>query len=140
MQINPYLNFNGTCEEAFRLYESALGGKITVLMTHGSSPMADQTPPELKDKIMHVCLEAGNNRLMGSDAPMSSPSNGSSISIALHVDTAEEADKVFSGLSEGGKVIMPLSETFWADRFGMLVDRFGISWMINLEKKQDNLS
>lgn len=134
MRLNPYVTFNGNCAAAFRFYEKALGGKIAMTMTYGESPMADQTPPEMRNKVMHTRLISGELVLMGSDAPPErySPSKGSML--ALGVDTPQEAERLFHALAEKGTVTMPIAETFWAQRFGMLTDQFGIPWMVNCEK------
>ena len=133
MKMNPYLNFNGQCAEAFRFYEQALDGKIEVLTTFGESPMAGEMPPETHGRVMHVRLVAGDAVLMGSDSPPEYFEKPQGISIAIHVDDPEKADRIFNALAEGGTVTMALEQTFWARRFGMLVDRFGIPWMLNVE-------
>ena len=133
MQIQTYLLFDGTCGEAFRLYERVLGGKIDFIQTHGESPMADQTPPELRDKIMHVHMTVGDQAIMGSDAPPQHFEKPQGFSVSLGIDDPAEAERVFNGLSEGGQVTMPLQKTFWAERFGMLVDPYGTPWMVNCQ-------
>jgi PhnB protein len=134
MKINPYLFFDGRCVEAFDLYEKHLGGKIEFKMTHGESPMAAETPKERQGKILHARMKVGGADLMGSDAPPERYDKPKGFFISLNVDTPAEAERVFKILSEGGKVHMPLEETFWARRFAMVVDRFDIPWMINCEK------
>jgi PhnB protein len=134
MTINPYLNFNGNCAEAFKFYEKCLGAKILMMMTHGDSPMASQTPPGWKDKIMHARLVVDDQVLMGSDAPPDHFHTPQGFSIAIGAKEPAEADRIFSALSDGGSVSMPIQETFWARRFGMFVDKFGIAWMVNCEK------
>jgi PhnB protein len=134
MQLNPYLTYNGTCEAAFRLYERCLGGKIVAMIPHEGSPMADRVPPEWRNKIMHARLVVGDEVLMGSDAPPEHYQEPKGFSVTLGIDNPTEAERVFNALSENGTVKMPLQQTFWAVRFGMLVDRFGIPWMINCEK------
>jgi PhnB protein len=133
MQMNPYLGFNGKCEAAFKFYEKVLSGKILMMMKYGDSPMAGQTSPDFKDKIMHARLAVGDKLLMGSDAPpqMYEPMKG--ISITLSLDKPEDADRIFGALAENGTVRMPIQQTFWAQRFGMLTDQFGTPWMINCE-------
>ncbi len=135
MQLNPYLQFNGQCEAAFKFYEKCLGGKIAFTMTYGESPMANETPAELKGKVMHTRLLVGDKVLMGSDAPCGRYNEPKGFSVTLGIETPEEAEKVFKALSEKGKITMPIEETFWAHRFGMLVDQFGIPWMVNCEKE-----
>ncbi|HEX3745684.1 MAG TPA: VOC family protein [Bryobacteraceae bacterium] len=134
MQISAYLNFTGECEEAFTFYQQIFGGKIEGLFRYGGSPMAGQMPPGFENKIMHIRLVTDHSEIMGADSP---PGQGGGaakrfcMSIGLK-DTAE-AERIFNGLAEGGNVQMPLQQTFWAARFGMLLDRFGIPWMINCE-------
>lgn len=134
MQLNPYLLFNGQCEAAFKFYERCLGGKIAFKITNGESPMAKDTPKERHNQILHARFVVGDNVLMGSDCPPERYEEPKGFSISLSIDTAEEAERIFASLSEKGKVHMPLHETFWAVRFGMLNDQFGIPWMINCEK------
>ena len=134
MQINAYLNFDGTCAEAFRLYERVLGGKITMMQTFGESPMAAQAAPETKDRIIHVRLAVGDQVLMGSDAPPPYFEKAQGFSVSIGIDDPAEAERIFTALSEGGEVRMALQKTFWAGRFGMCVDRFGTPWMVNCEK------
>jgi PhnB protein len=133
MKLNPYLSFNDECEAAFKFYEQCLGGKIDSMVTYGESPMAEQTPPEKLDKIMHASLMLGNTVLMGSDAPPQFFEKPQGFSVSLHFDDAVEAERIFNALAENGTVQMPLQETFWAARFGMVVDRFGTPWMINCD-------
>jgi len=136
MQIDPYLNFNGNCEEAFAFYEKTFGGKIEFKMTHGESPMAAQTAPDWSGKIMHIALRVGDRVIMGSDAPPQYQQPRQGFRISVSTKDASEAEKVFNKLAQGGKVDMPLAETFWSPRFGMLVDRFGIPWMVNTNTQQ----
>ena len=133
MKINAYLNFDGRCADAFRFYERALGGKIELMMTHGESPMADKTPPGWKDRILHVRLAVGDQVLMGSDIPPEYTSKPAGFAVSLNVDSAADAERIFKALSDRGRVTLPLDRTFWAERFGMLVDGFGIPWMIDYE-------
>ena len=134
MNLNPYLNFNGTCEAAFKFYEKVLGGKIEAMMTYGGSPMADQTQPEWRNKIMHARMTVGDKMLMASDAPPDRYEAMKGIMVTLGIDEPGEAERIFHALSENGTVQMPIQETFWAARFGMLVDKFGTPWMVNCEK------
>jgi PhnB protein len=133
MQMNAYLTFDGECEAAFKFYEQCLRGKIAMKMTHGESPMGEQTPPAWRNKIMHARLVAGDAVLMGSDAPPGRYEKPKGVWVSLGVDKPAEAERIFHALAENGTVAMPLQKTFWAERFGMLVDRFGIPWMINCE-------
>jgi len=135
MQLNPYLMFNGQCEAAFKFYEGCLGGKIAFKITNGESPMAKDTPKERLNHILHARFEVDGKTLMGSDSPperYEKPTKG--FFVSLGIDTPKEAERVFAVLSEKAEVSMPLQETFWAHRFGMLTDQFGIPWMINCEK------
>ena len=135
MQLNPYLNFNGQCEEAFRFYEKCLGGTILAMMSHEGSPMEGQVPAEWRNKIMHARMSVGNDLLMGSDSPPSHYQQPQGFSVTVNIAEPADAERVFRALADGGKVHMPLQETFWAKRFGTLVDRFGIPWMVNCEKQ-----
>ena len=134
MQLNPYLTFDGKCEAAFKFYEQVLGGKIEAMMTYGGSPMAEQTQPEWRNKIMHARLSVGDKMLMASDAPPDRYEAMKGIMVTLGIDEPGEAERIFHALSENGTVQMPIQETFWARRFGMLVDQFGTPWMVNCEK------
>ena len=134
MQLNPYLSFNGQCETAFKFYEQCLGGKIEAMLTYGNSPMAEEVSSEWWDKIMHVSLIVGDKILMGSDNPPEHYEETKGSSVLLGVEDSAEAERIFEKLAENGKVRMPIQETFWAARFGMLVDEFGIPWMINCEQ------
>jgi PhnB protein len=133
MKLNPYLFFNGECEAAFKFYEQCLGGKIVSKMTHGDSPIADQTPTESRNKIMNIQLTVGDMVLMGSDTSPEHFKEPQGFYISLQFDDTVEAERIFHALAENGTVRMPLEETFWAARFGMLVDRFGTPWMINCD-------
>ncbi|MBW4667535.1 MAG: VOC family protein [Cyanomargarita calcarea GSE-NOS-MK-12-04C] len=131
MQSNTYLNFNGECEAAFKFYEQCLGGKIVAMMTYADMPMVEQTPPEQRDKIMHIHLTVGDMVLMGSDAPPDYFEKPQGFNVNLQFDDVVEAERIFHALAENGTVKMPFQETFWAKRFGMAIDRFGTPWMIN---------
>jgi PhnB protein len=134
MQLNPYLTFDGRCEAAFEFYAKVLGGKIEAMMTYGGSPMAEQTQPESRKKIMHARMTVGDKMLMASDAPPDRYEAMKGIMVTLGIDEPGEAERIFHALSENGTVQMPIQETFWARRFGMLVDQFGTPWMVNCEK------
>ncbi len=134
MQLNPYLMFDGRCEAAFKFYEKVLGGKIEAMMTYGSSPMAEQTSPEWRNKVMHARMTVGDKMLMASDAPPDRYEAMKGFSVTISVDDPVEAERIFHALSEKGTVQMPIQKTFWAARFGMLVDQFGTPWMINCEQ------
>jgi PhnB protein len=136
MLCNPYLTFNGNCREAFNFYEQVLRGKIVAMMAYGETPAAEHTEQEWRGKIIHARLLFDGNFLMASDAPAQRYEAMKGMSVTLSVDTPEEAERIFKAFSDGAEVQMDLQETFWAVRFGMLVDRFGTPWMINCEKKQ----
>jgi PhnB protein len=131
MQLNPHLNFNGQCQAAFKFYLQCLGGDIQAMMTWGDSPMADQVPPEWRDRIIHATLIVGETTLMGADAPPDRYEEPRGFAVAIQVNDPADAERIFAALSEDGTVTMPLQQTFWTVRFGMLVDRFGIPWMVN---------
>jgi PhnB protein len=131
MHINPHVNFNGNCAEAFQFYATCLRGKVEMSMTYGESPMAAQMPPETHQMVIHSSLLFGDQRITGADAPGQHYKAPQGFHIALDVKEEEEADRIFGELSQGGRVEMPIQKTFWAKRFGMLVDRYGIPWMIN---------
>jgi PhnB protein len=134
MQLNNYLTFNGDCEAAFKFYERCLGGKIEMMMTLGESPMAEQVSPDRRGKIMHARLSLGKDALMGSDAAPNLYVRPAGFSVSLSVGSPAEAERIFQALAENGAVRMPLQQTFWSVRFGMVTDRFGIPWMVNCEQ------
>jgi PhnB protein len=131
MRIDPYLLFKGDCEEAFKFYAKVLGGKIEAMLTHEGTPAAEHTPPEWLKKILHARLLVGDQVLMGSDAPPGRQESMAGFSVTLDIPKVADAERVFGALSEGGTVELPIQKTFWSERFGMLVDRFGTPWMIN---------
>jgi PhnB protein len=136
MQVNPYLNFNGNCAAAFKFYETAPGGKIEMIVTLGESPMAEQVPAAPRGEVIHTRITFGDHVLMGSDAPPDRYEPMKGFSVSLQVETAAEAENIFKALSEEGSVSMPIQKTFWAQRFGALVDQFGTTWMIDCEEQQ----
>ena len=144
--VNPYLNFNGNTEEVFNFYRSVFGGEFAMLMRFKDMPAdAEKTegegcadgeggiPVGEENGIMHIALPIGGSVLMGTDVPSNMPqvTNGSSISLSLSAESREEADRVFAGLAEGGKIQMPLQVMFWGDYYGMLTDKYGIQWMMS---------
>jgi PhnB protein len=131
MQVNPYLIFDGNCEAAFKVYHQILGGDLGDMMTFAGSPAEGAVPPELGDKIMHTQLTFGDWGIMGSDCMPGQYEAPQGFSVSLQIADPAEAERVFNALAEGGKIQMPLAETFWAKRFGMAIDKFGIPWMIN---------
>ncbi|HUK60340.1 MAG TPA: VOC family protein [Stellaceae bacterium] len=132
--LTPYLGFDGQCEEAFKRYEKVLGGKILAMMRYSEAPPGSGVPqnPDTANRIMHARLKVGDRTLMGGDGPQGRQPQGFCVAITL--DEPGEADRIFKALAEGGTVSMPIGETFWAHRFGMLTDKFGIPWMVNCEK------
>ena len=131
-QLDAYLTFDGTCAEAMRFYERVLHGKMGMMMTNGESPMAAQMPPGTENRVMHARLELKDRILMASDSMVGHPYHGMhGFSLSLAYDSVEEGQPVFDALAEGGTVQMPLQKTFWAEGFGMLVDKFGTPWMVN---------
>ncbi|CDG84309.1 VOC family protein [Janthinobacterium agaricidamnosum] len=136
MDINPYLQFNGNCAQAFTYYRQHLGGQELTLMPFRGSPAEDQVEGDWKDKIMHGSIKIGNTTLMGSDTMCAETGAASAIqgcSISIHLDDPAEAERLFNTLAERGKTTMALEKTFWARKFGTLTDQFGVPWMINCE-------
>ena len=133
--LNPYLNFAGNTEEAFTFYRSVFGGDFTTLQRFKDTPEAGRVPEKEKEMLMHVSLPVGKgNSLMATDALDSMGHKlivGNNIQLSLEAESKDEAEKLFKGLSAGGKVTMPLKDTFWGAYFGMLVDKFGIQWLVN---------
>lgn len=137
MQLTNYLIFNGKAEAAFKFYEQCLRGKITTMMRFGEAPGCENMPAATRDWLIHVRLEIGDQVLMASDCPPDRPYEGiKGCSVSIAVDTMAEGERIFNALKEGGTVEMPYEKTFWAARFGALVDQFGVPWMINCEKEK----
>lgn len=137
--INPYLTFNGNCEEAFNFYKSAFGGEFPYLGRFKDMPSDQPVDEEEGNRIMHVSLPIGHGTLlMGSDTSkqMGDVTAGNNFAISINADSKEEADRLFNALSAGGRVTMPLNDTFWGAYFGMFTDKFGISWMVNYDKNE----
>ena len=132
MKMQTYVNFDGRCAEAFRFYETHLGAQIGMMMTHAQAPDQSKVSPEMKNAVLHARLSVGGTELMGADIPHAQPMRSAYLS--LGVDSDAEAERIFSALSEGGEVFMPMQQTFFASRFGQLRDRFGINWMILHER------
>jgi PhnB protein len=135
MQVEAYLMFNGRCEEAVRFYQQALGAQVEMMMRFDEAP--DQPPPGMlppgaEKKIMHSSFRIGETVVMASDGMTLDGPRFQGFSLSIAVSDEAEADRVFNALTEGGKVTMPLGRTFWSPRFGMLQDRFGVSWMVNV--------
>jgi PhnB protein len=134
MKINPYLNFNGNCAEAFDFYAKVLGGKDLRVMTFKDAPPDMPVPPEHKNQVMHARFTVGGDTIMGSDAPGGRYNKPQGYAVNIGVDTPEEAERIFAALAQGVTADMPISETFFAKRFGMVTDRFGTHWMVICEK------
>ena len=135
--IKPYIAFNGNCQEAIDFYKEKLGAVVLFSQTWGESPMAEQAPGH-EDKIMHVSLKIGDSVIMACDNMSDhSPNVGDNISLTIGTYDVAEADRAFEQMSDGAKILMPMQETFWAQRFGMLTDKFGINWMFNCEKPRE---
>jgi PhnB protein len=131
MQLNTYLTFQGQCEEAFKFYAETLRGSITMLHRFGESPGSEDFPEDMREQVMHVHLQVGDQSLMGSDSPPQMREQIGGFSVSINLDDTAEAERIFAALANGGQVRMPIGETFWAQRFGMCVDRFGVPWMVN---------
>ena len=130
MKVNAYLNYGGNCQQAFRFYEKHLGGKITMMMTHGDQPGPNTVPPEWKDAILYASMTIGETEIMANDVPPDRFKPMRSAYLCLTVDSTEEAERIHGVLSDGGEIYMRMAETFFAFRFSMLRDKFGTSWMI----------
>ena len=134
MQMNPYLSFNGQCEAAFTFYGQCLGGQLGAIFRYGGTPLAGQVPADWQDKVMHGSFTLGNQVLMGGDVAPDRYEEPKGFSLSLHIKSTADAERIFHELANNGRVVMPLERTFWAARFGVLVDRFGIPWLINCEE------
>ena len=135
--MEAYLSFNGNAAEALAFYAKSLGGKILFSMTFGESPMAKETPDTHKNKIMHATLEARGKQIMASDIPPGMPFDGyKGFSLSVRAKDVKEGEQLFKALSEGGKITMPYAATFWSPGFGMLEDKFGVPWMVNVDQPQ----
>ena len=130
MQIQPYLFFDGRCEEAIEFYRRTLGAEVTMLMRYKDSPEPAMNPPDAGDKVMHASFRIGDSTVMASDGRCQGQPGFQGFSLSLTVPDEAEADRMFAGLAEGGQVQMPLAKTFFSPRFGMVADRFGVPWMI----------
>jgi PhnB protein len=133
--IQPYLFFNGSCEEAVAFYQKAIGAQVEMMMRFKDSPDSPPpgtVPPGYENKIMHTSFRVGGSVVMASDGCAEGKANFQGFSLSLTVPDEAEADRVFAALSDGGQVQMPLDKTFWSPRFGMLTDRFGLGWMISV--------
>jgi PhnB protein len=132
--VKPYINFTGNCEEAMNFYKDTLGAEVLFMGRYGDSPMKGKAPDE---KIMHCTLKIGDSQVMACDNVFDEYATiiGNNINLAIGTPDVEKAEKMFEQMSVGGQVIMPMQETFWAQRFGMVTDKFGINWMFNCERE-----
>jgi PhnB protein len=139
MLIEPYLCFNGRCEEAIELYRKALGAELEMLMRWNEAPPeacgGAPMPPNWDNKVMHCSMRVGEARIMMSDGNSADPARFTGVSLSISVKDETQADRVFGALGQGGQVQMPLGETFFSPRFGMVADKFGVSWMVIVPKE-----
>ena len=134
MQLYPHLTFNGQCEAAFKFYQECLHGTITLMMTYENTPMGLQTPPDWRKKISHATFALANFMFSGLDPLPGQYQKPQGFALQFNLSDPVETERIFKALAENGTVQVPLQETFWALRFGVLVDQFGIPWLINCEK------
>ncbi|MFN6964503.1 MAG: VOC family protein [Pyrinomonadaceae bacterium] len=139
--VKPYVAFPGNCEEAVNFYKDALDAELLYLERYGDSPMAEHAPEGSADKVIHCTLRIGDTHLMACDSmmPAGELKIGNNVTLAVGLDDADAAARMFDRLAEGGSVTMPMQETYWAERFGMLTDKFGINWMFNVEKPHGSM-
>jgi PhnB protein len=135
MSVQPYLFFGGRCEEALEFYHTAVGAQVEMLMRYGESPEPHGLPECFADKVMHSSVRIGETTLMASDGRCEGMVSFEGFSLSINVPNEAEAERVFNALAEGGLVTMPLEKTFWAPKFGMLTDRFGVGWMVSVAHK-----
>ncbi len=135
LELEPYLQFDGDCEEALNFYKGIFGGEITSVNRFEGSPMESEVPPDYKNKIMHANFKAPTLKFMGSDGmPGTTARGGGHVSLSLGGRDIAEGQRVFDALAAGGTVTMPFADTFWGAKFGMITDKYGIDWMVNIEK------
>jgi PhnB protein len=133
MQITINLGFKGQCEAAFKLYEQCLGAEPGPIFRYAGSPMANDVPADWQDKIMHGSVKLGDLVLMGGDVAPGQYEEPKGFALSIQITSIDDAERVFRELARDGRIVMPLEKTFWAERFGQLVDRFGVPWLINCE-------
>jgi PhnB protein len=139
MNVQPYLFFDGRCEEALEFYKRAIGADVKRLLRFKDSPMPQQpgmVPPGSENKVMHASFKVGATEIMASDGRCGGNPTFQGFALSIIVKTTTDADRIFAALSEGGQVQMPLTQTFFSDRFGMVADRFGVSWMVLVGREQ----
>jgi PhnB protein len=130
MHVQPYLDFNGRCDEALEFYKKAVGAEVAVLMRWKDNPDKSMCTAENADKVMHSQFQIGDSTIMASDGRCTGKPNFHGIALTISAQTEAEADKLFNGLAEGGQVTMPLAKTFFSPKFGMVADKFGVGWMV----------
>ena len=142
MAVKPHLSimFDGQCEAAFKFYERCLNGTISFMLTWGLSPAAAEVPPDWAGKIYHATLTLGDFVITGGDLPSNKYARPTGFSIVLGIDDPAAAERIFDELAQNGRITLPLQETFWASRYGALVDQFGIAWEVNCERLEQSLS
>ena len=133
IQVNAYLSFKGDCEAAFTYYVEHLGGRVGELYRYGGTPLERDVPDGWQEKIMHGSIAFGDQVLMGGDVAPARYEGPKGFSLSIHIKGVTEAERAFAAMADGGKIVMPLASTFWTARFGMVVDRFGVPWLINGE-------
>jgi PhnB protein len=131
MQVNPYLSFKGQCEEAFEFYAQCLGGQLGAIFRYAGTPLSHHVPADWQDKVMHGSVKLGDQVLMGADVAPDRYEAARGFSLSIHIKSTADGERVFQELARGGRIVVPLERTFWAALFGMLIDRFGIPWLIN---------
>lgn len=131
--VKPYIAFNGNCEEAINFYKNSLNAEVLYMGRYGDSPMSE---PGIEDKILHATMKVGDTHIMACDNMSAEAATGSNISLAVGTSDVSQAETIFDKMADGGNVTMSMQETFWAERFGMLTDKFGINWMFNVDKPQ----
>jgi PhnB protein len=135
MELNPYISFNGNCEDAMNFYAKSLNGEIVNISRFGDSPMEVEEAD--KQKVLHSILKIGNNTIMASDAAGQKVDVGNNVTLSLSFNEEAQIDSAFQKLSQDGKVTMPLQDTFWGAKFGMLTDKFGVNWMFNYDRPKN---
>lgn len=133
--VQPYLFFGGRCDEALKLYRTALGAEVVMLSRFKDSPDPSMIEPGMEEKVMHASFKIGETTLMASDGRCEGGATFEGFSLSVAVPDEKEADRVFAALSEGGEVTMPLGKTFWSPKFGMLTDKFGVGWMVSMAQE-----
>ena len=133
MEMTAYLSFKGDCEAAFKFYEQCLGAQPGAIFRYGGSPIAHHVPADWSDKVMHGSVTVGGQVIMAADVAPEQYEEPKGFSLSLQMKSVDDAERIFRELAHDGRVVMQLEKTFWADRFGMVVDRFGIPWLVNCE-------